>query len=120
MPLQFAGASVEHDEGIGVKISAGTSFGQKIRGRIGYRNVDKSGLMIERKRCSDRAPAALPHIGFTPGVGPGFAVVRNCIESPDRFARIELERADPAFYPLLADSQSEQNQVLEDHRRHIE
>src|SRR5262245_50860140 len=120
MPLQFAGTSIEHDQGIGVKISAGTSLGQKIRGRICHRNVDMSGLMIERKRCPDRAPATLSYIRFAPGFSPGFVVIRNCVESPDRFACFELECADPALYPLLADSKSEQNQILENHRRHIE
>src|SRR5262249_26533879 len=112
MPLQFAGTSVEHDQRIGVEVGARTSVGQEIRGRIGHWNVNESGLWIERERRPDRASAALPDFRVAPGLGAWFAIGRDGVESPNRLARFELERADPASDSLLADSDSEQDQIL--------
>src|SRR5262245_20896 len=120
MPLQFASAGVERYQRIGVEVGPRASVGQEIGRRIGHGNVNDPGLRVERERRPDRASAALPHVSISPRLGAWLAVIRNSVESPDRLAGFEFERAYPAFDALFADSESEQDQILEDHRRHVE
>src|SRR5262245_57490039 len=75
--------------------------------------------MIQSERRPDCPASVQSCFRLAPRLGSGFAVVGHSVESPDLVAVREFESADPTFDSLLADAESQDNQIFEDQRRDV-
>ena len=120
MPPQRAGADVEHDQRVGVEVVALTEVDRQIGRRIGDGDVHVPGLRVDRKRRPHRPAADRNPFRVLPRLEARLARLGNRVETPHRRSVGGAERADPALKIVLAAGGTDEDEVLEHHRRHRE
>ena len=120
VPAQSAGAQVERHQRVRVEIRARALPGVEHRCRIGHRHIDFGAVEVDRQR-TPHGTAAHRRVGSVlPGLEAGFAGSRHGVEAPHRRAVGQAERTDPALDGVLAAGRADDDEVIDDQRRHRE
>ena len=120
VPAQRAGAQVQRHQRVGVEIRARAQPGVENRRRIRHRHIDFGAVEVDRQRTPD-GTATHRHVGgMLPGLEAGFTGARHGVESPDRRAVGQTECTDPALDAVLAAGRADDDEVIDDQRRHGE
>ena len=72
IPQELAGSHIEGDHGIGIEIGPRPDRAIKIRRRIPDRQIQDTGLGIERERCPEAASPVLQGSRVLPAAAPGW------------------------------------------------
>ena len=117
VPANLAAVHVDGDDAVRVEVVALTDLAVEVGRRVAGAHIQQVRLRVER--AGDPAVRAAPRPGLAvgrPGVGTGFARLRDRVAAPLVFAGFEVERVEVAPYAELAAGAPDDDHVLHDQR----